>query len=471
MSEGKAHVSRPRVIGAWWRGAVRSALLLRVSWAGLQATPGGVASVVVGAYLTYVLIERLLVPGDATFQWSAVLVGWLSPVVKLWLCWVLVSLSSTRAAVPPPPGAATLFSMMTLQLVVLYIVFAVLYIPLSRMGLLSFERIGLRGLWIAWSVPMTWLVVAQTKLVWQSRPATRGARMVVAAGLAVLVLGVQLSIQLPLYWSPVEVGAAERRPTVTLEQFERQGRLLPEQLQALAAERPGVVDVYAITYAPYDEDVFPRESAMVADVMAERFDAADRTIRLVNRIDAIGELPWATPANLKQSIERMASLMNRDEDVLVIHLTSHGASDGRLATRMGSLSLKTLTPVDLARWLDDAGIRYRVVSVSACYSGSWIAPLSGDGTLVMTAADADHTSFGCGSRSELTFFGRAVFDEQLRRTWSFEEAHAAARVVIDAREKAAGKTDGYSNPQISVGAAVRRQLVRLADERAKAAAP
>jgi len=48
---------------------------------------------------------------------------------------------------------------------------------------------------------------------------------------------------------------------------------------------------------------------------------------------------------------------------------------------------------------------WRVISVSACCSGSWIAPLAGDTALVMTAADADHTSYGCGRRSELTFFG------------------------------------------------------------------
>ncbi|UUZ54811.1 hypothetical protein LP419_01870 [Massilia sp. H-1] len=56
----------------------------------------------------------------------------------------------------------------------------------------------------------------------------------------------------------------------------------------------------------------------------------------------------------------------------------------------------------------------------------------------MTASDADHTSYGCGRKSPLTFFGRAMYDEQLRtKTRSFAEAHAAARLVIDLREKEA----------------------------------
>jgi hypothetical protein len=64
----------------------------------------------------------------------------------------------------------------------------------------------------------------------------------------------------------------------------------------------------------------------------------------------------------------------------------------------------------------------------------------------------------------LTYFGRAMFDEQLRHTRSFEQAHAAARAVIEQREQESGKSDGYSNPQIRVGADIRSQLSRLTRE-------
>jgi hypothetical protein len=81
----------------------------------------------------------------------------------------------------------------------------------------------------------------------------------------------------------------------------------------------------------------------------------------------------------------------------------------------------------------------------------------------MTAADEDHTSYGCGSKSELTFFGRALFDEQLRKTLSFEEAFKAAVPVIKQRESDEKKDDGFSNPQISVGENIRVILGELAD--------
>ncbi len=57
--------------------------------------------------------------------------------------------------------------------------------------------------------------------------------------------------------------------------------------------------------------------------------------------------------------------------------------------------------------------------VSACYAGGFIEPLKDDRTLVITAADAHHTSFGCGAESDFTYFGKAYFDQALRATYSF----------------------------------------------------
>lgn len=248
----------------------------------------------------------------------------------------------------------------------------------------------------------------------------------------------------------------------TRTQMENQPQVLAEALQALQPQRPGIVDVYAIGFAPFAEaDVFRREVSMVDDLMRQRFDTGGRSLQFVNHRGTAGTLPWATPANLLRGIQRIAALMDREEDVLFIHLTSHGARDGELAASFGQIDVDPVMPGDLRRWLEDAGIRWRIVSISACYSGSWIEPLATDGSLVMTAADATHTSYGCGRRSRLTFFGRAMFDEELRRTRSFEQAHARAREVIARREGEAGKDDGYSNPQLHVGPQIRGVLDRL----------
>jgi hypothetical protein len=102
-----------------------------------------------------------------------------------------------------------------------------------------------------------------------------------------------------------------------------------------------------------------------------------------------------------------------------------------------------------------------VILVSACFSGGWIEPLASDTSLVITASDAEHTSYGCGRLSELTFFGRALFDEQLRQTHSFTQAFERARPVIARREVEAGKPDGPSNPQLRLGAGLTPVLGEL----------
>ena len=466
----------PGVLGGWWRQGARTALFQRPDWRGLQATPTLVALLVAVPFLVGVLLQRLYITGAASFYWPALQMGWLSVALTAWTCWWLVPRHDQSACDCAAPSAAALFAMLAAQSLVLSLAPALILLPMVRTGLLAEPASGAASAWLrwlAWLLPMAWVVAAQMLLLWRAseRPARqRGAAMALLS--AVFVAGAWLQ---PLrLWYPDEPTNAAASPApmqLTQELFEDQAATLDLRLAAIAPQRPGLIDVYAITFAPYaDEDVFLRESRMVAGVMAERFDAAGRTVQLVNHRSTLREWPWATPLNLQRTIEHIARRMDRNEDILFIHLTSHGARSGSLAAGFWPLSTDSLTPAMLKAALDAAGIRHRILSISACYSGSWIEPLADEHTLVMTAADADHTSYGCGRKSELTYFGRAMYDEQLRsQTLSFETAHAAARRVIDEREKQAGKDDGYSNPQIRVGAAMREHLLRL--ERQRAAAP
>ena len=86
-------------------------------------------------------------------------------------------------------------------------------------------------------------------------------------------------------------------------------------------------------------------------------------------------------------------------------LTSHGSPAG-LAVKAGLLT-QTLTPSNLADMLARTGVRYKVVVISACYSGVFIPRLANPDTLVITAADAGHPSFGCRDKAKWTYFGNA----------------------------------------------------------------
>ena len=452
-------------LGAWWWQGLRTAFFLRPQWAGLLVTPQLVAVMVMAGMAANVGLARLYIDGPATFYWASLITsGWFATALALWVCWLV-----TRQPRQEPPDMAALFALLVAQGLTFSVVNGLLMLPISRSHLVREMDKGLWFYWALWGVLIAWYATAQIRVLWLNGEKRWGIRLR-AAWLILCGLTLQVTLQPPQPWYPVrpQQAAADASETpsfkLTQEVLEAQPRLLQTRLQALkaGAHAHGAPRLFAITFAPYaDADVFARESKVVASVMQERFQTTGRTIQLINNRDTVHEWPWATPLNLQRAIERMAQLMNREDDVLFIHLTSHGARSGQLSADFEPLSIDPVTPQTLKQWLDKAGIRWRVISISACYSGSWIQPLSGDNTLVMTAADADHTSYGCGSRSTLTFFGRAMYDEQLRQTFSFEQAHAAARKVIQQREIEAGKTDGYSNPQIQVGSAVRGKLAAL----------
>src|SRR6059058_5882317 len=100
---------------------------------------------------------------------------------------------------------------------------------------------------------------------------------------------------------------------------------LNRAIAALKPERPGVVDAYVVVAALDSDPVFEREARETARVLASRFDAQGRTLVLAtDEGNDKGDAP-ATPDGLARALGRVASLMNRDEDVLVLYTTSHGS--------------------------------------------------------------------------------------------------------------------------------------------------
>src|SRR6185369_5731905 len=101
-------------------------------------------------------------------------------------------------------------------------------------------------------------------------------------------------------------------------------------------------------------------------------------------------------------------------------------------------------------------VRYRVIVISACYSGGFIDALKNDTTMVITAARADRTSFGCGTQSEITDFGRAFFVDGLNHNDSFEAAFDEASHLVDSWESRDDETHSY--PQIEAGPLIKERL-------------
>jgi hypothetical protein len=217
-----------------------------------------------------------------------------------------------------------------------------------------------------------------------------------------------------------------------------------------------------------EQDVFKREEQFAQQVLGEHFGSEDRSVELINDNDDRDSYPLATVSALQQALGLIASRMDVDQDVLVLMLTSHGSQDG-LEVVNGTLPLVQLTPSDLQRALDSSGIKWRVVIVSACYSGVFADALKGDDTLVITASDGDHSSFGCDDERDLTYFGEAFLKDSVSTTKTMEDAFRKAAALVRERETQEGKTP--SNPQMSMGTQMREKLKGIETQPAQPARP
>jgi hypothetical protein len=277
----------------------------------------------------------------------------------------------------------------------------------------------------------------------------------------VLAVSAMMAIALFLFpeadvWKAPE-GEADAAPLADERLFHRQGELFEEALAAIRPGRAGVREHYFVGFAPdASQDVFVREMRYVRRLFDERFDTAGRSIALASSYDALEEMPIASVTSLSRALARVGAAMNADEDVLVLYISAHGDRQHRLSAWQPPLELAPLTPTALARMLQDSGIKWRVVVVSACYSGGFVEPLRDDNSIVITAAGPDRTSFGCEAGRDFTYFGQAFFRDALAGTASFIDAFEIARESVSKQEAAEGLP--ASLPQIAVGRSIAQML-------------
>lgn len=198
-----------------------------------------------------------------------------------------------------------------------------------------------------------------------------------------------------------------------------------------------------------DQGVFRSEATGAAEVVADRFETGPVDVEYNSRKGG-----RATIQALARSLQVAASRLDAEKDVLLVILTSHGSPDG-LAIRAGRLT-QTLTPSRLADMLAKTGVRHQVVVISACYSGVFIPPLAKPDVLVITAADANHPSFGCEDKARWTYFGDAFFNVALRQATSLKNAFVDARSLVRKRELR--EHFEPSNPLMAGGANVQPLL-------------
>ena len=236
-----------------------------------------------------------------------------------------------------------------------------------------------------------------------------------------------------------------------------QPKRVADALAGLTPRVAGKPNLYVVAFAgDGGEDVFRNEVEYAAQLFPQRFGPTAHALVLENSPDTLGTRPLASWSNLEAALDGVSKVMKPDQDILLLYMTSHGDEDHNLLVDMDPLPLDQIGAADLAGILAKRPFKWKVLVVSACYSGGFVPPLHGAGTLVLTAARADRSSFGCGSDSDATYFGKAWLVDALNQTPDFIAAFHQASAEIAQWEKRDKLT--ASEPQIDVGAGIADQL-------------
>lgn len=250
-----------------------------------------------------------------------------------------------------------------------------------------------------------------------------------------------------------------------------QPQLLEAALDAIEPSRPDAIDLYLLAVAgDGGQEVFRREVEFVEHLFARDFGTAGRSLSLINSRTTWDRVPLATSVSIERTLEALADRMDPEHDILFLFLTSHGSESHRLTLNQNGLELPNISAGKLAALIDNSGIRWKVVVISACYSGGFIDPLADDRTLIITAASADRASFGCSDDADLTYFGRAYFHDSLQHAPDFFRAFEPAVANVKALEREQGY-NLHSNPAIHAPAPILEHLERWQAERAQTSAP
>ncbi|WP_407303659.1 C13 family peptidase [Acinetobacter sp.] len=297
------------------------------------------------------------------------------------------------------------------------------------------------------SLAVVWVFSRELKWPWWERA------MIVAATLFTLVVW-QMSVKSQPIWK-----VEETPPTFAEDAFYAQSRVLSKSLEDVQYGEFAQSHWYFLGVAGVGyQDVFKSEVERIKEQFDTRFGTFGRSLMLVNNPETRTKTPIASRTSMEMALRRIGQQMNRESDVLFLYMTSHGLPN-QFEMENAPIDLNDVDPKWLKDALDKSGIRWRVIVISACYSGSFVPALQDDNTLIITASAADRASFGCSNEADYTYFGRAFFDQSMREQNSISAAFEQTKGTVAQWEKAQGFE--ASEPQWSIGKNMAFMLPQL----------
>ena len=241
--------------------------------------------------------------------------------------------------------------------------------------------------------------------------------------------------------------------------FYQQSALLNTSLIKLRKGQADTPNMYFLGFAgDGSQDVFMKEINYARNLFDDKFRTRDRSYVLINNHKVVKDIPIASVTNLETAVQHLAKIMDREQDILFLYMSSHGSQKYGLHVALRGLPLNSLPAKELGRILRESKIKWKVIVISSCYSGGFIKELKDPHTLVMTSASDDRVSFGCSDDADFTYFGEALLTEAIPTARNFVDSFHIARELVKTKEKKQ-KYD-HSMPQIWKAPKIEKHLSR-----------
>ena len=168
-------------------------------------------------------------------------------------------------------------------------------------------------------------------------------------------------------------------------------------------------------------------------------------VRNIRMLFAGDRARLASSANVRNALASLGG-----GEACLVFVTSHGEEEGFFLRPDDQL----FSPASFERALAaGCGNAPTVMVVSACHSGTFINDQTRQpNRIIMTAAAADRTSFGCGADDDYTYYDQCLL-QTLDGVATWRELALGTRTCVQTLERRLGGGQD-SRPQIFVGAAV-----------------
>jgi hypothetical protein len=193
-------------------------------------------------------------------------------------------------------------------------------------------------------------------------------------------------------------------------------------------------------------------SAPVFDNAVTRFQGLLQgpSIEGIHSFSADGKVLDSDIATADKLSTAMGKLPPSADTGCFVFMTSHGNQDG-VFLRADRKYQHFLTPTKLGELLDaTCGLRPTVAIISACHSGVFLDDAAPN-RIILTAARADRTSFGCGAAFDYTYYDSCLLDHW-PQSRNFIDLYNAVVLCVEDKERQMNVTP--SEPQASFGTAI-----------------